>query len=328
MIKHITAVELLLCVLSVVAASYAPVIGITAQPTSGNDQPLLEPLGNSFIPASYVKWIEAAGGRVVPLVFDMPSNQLNAIMGQLNGLLFPGGAAPINSKSSKYANFSRELYDLAVKREIPLWGTCLGFEQLMVYSSSLSAGTGTKGVLSSFDAEDLFLPLKLTEEAMSSKLLGGASGRVLHALTDTNMTVNLHSSGITPAALEADPNLKKTWRVLATNVDRQGKEFVSLAEGSNYPIFASQFHPEKNAYEFNQAWDMPSVGVFVHSATAIEAVQWIVKVFVERARLNTQKFVSEEAFRNISIYNFAPIYTNALSDHTSFEQTYLFKKFE
>lgn len=328
MIQHLAAVELLLFVLGGVAARYDPVVGVTAQPLEGNHQPILEPYGNSYIPASYVRFVEAAGARVVPLRFDMPSDKLKDIMGQINGVLFPGGGLAINDNSSIYANFSREIYDLAVEREIALWGTCMGFQQLMVYSSSIPVGGGEIPVLSPFDSEDLFAPLMLTKDAKSSNLLGGAPKPVLDALSKTNMTVNLHHYGVSPADFEADPKLKKTWRVVATNFGRQGKEFISLVEGINLPFFGAQFHGEKNAWEFNQPWDEPSVGMFVHTAGAIEAVEWIAGVFVERARRNPQSFASDEAFRNASIYNFEPIYTNALSDHTLFEETWVFEPFQ
>ena len=41
------------------------------------------------------------------------------------------------------------------------------------------------------------------------------------------------------------------WETLATNVDDAGVEFVSLMEAKGAaPVWASQFHPEKNAFEW------------------------------------------------------------------------------
>ncbi len=40
------------------------------------------------------------------------------------------------------------------------------------------------------------------------------------------------------------------WRLLATNVADDGVEFVSLMEARDFPVWASQFHPEKNAFEW------------------------------------------------------------------------------
>ena len=40
------------------------------------------------------------------------------------------------------------------------------------------------------------------------------------------------------------------WDILSVNKDVNGLEFVSTIEAKNYPIFGTQFHPEKNAYEW------------------------------------------------------------------------------
>ena len=40
------------------------------------------------------------------------------------------------------------------------------------------------------------------------------------------------------------------WDILSVNEDVNGLEFVSTMEAKNYPIFGTQFHPEKNAYEW------------------------------------------------------------------------------
>ena len=46
----------------------------------------------------YVKWIEAAGARVVPLRYDAPLSELDALVGSLNGILFTGGETPIKTE--------------------------------------------------------------------------------------------------------------------------------------------------------------------------------------------------------------------------------------
>ena len=36
------------------------------------------------------------------------------------------------------------------------------------------------------------------------------------------------------------------WDILSVNKDVNGLEFVSTIEAKNYPIFGTQFHPEKS----------------------------------------------------------------------------------
>lgn len=54
-----------------------PIIGILDQPT---DEPLNN-YGKTYLVASYIKWVESAGGRVVPVPYNSdPSNKLSSIM--------------------------------------------------------------------------------------------------------------------------------------------------------------------------------------------------------------------------------------------------------
>jgi hypothetical protein len=41
------------------------------------------------------------------------------------------------------------------------------------------------------------------------------------------------------------------WSLLSVNHDLEGQEFVSTLEARDYPFFASQFHPEKNMFEWS-----------------------------------------------------------------------------
>jgi len=61
----------------------------------------------SYFPASYVKFIEAAGARVVPIPYDASPENLTFFFNSTNGLLLPGGGANIyidNGSERTYAN--------------------------------------------------------------------------------------------------------------------------------------------------------------------------------------------------------------------------------
>lgn len=47
-----------------------------------------------------------------------------------------------------------------------------------------------------------------------------------------------------------------TWRILALS-EYQDWKFVSAVEHKSYPFVGLQFHPEKNAYEWNEAYHNP-----------------------------------------------------------------------
>lgn len=58
------------------------------------------PLGAAqpYIAASYVKYLESAGARVVPLLHNSTAQQLTDKFSKINGLLFPGGGADLRSQ--------------------------------------------------------------------------------------------------------------------------------------------------------------------------------------------------------------------------------------
>ena len=65
-----------------------PVIGILAQ----QSKPQFESNNSttSYIAASYVKWIEAAGGQSVPILNTYSKLHVLKIMSRINGVLVPG----------------------------------------------------------------------------------------------------------------------------------------------------------------------------------------------------------------------------------------------
>ena len=47
-------------------------------------------------------------------------------------------------------------------------------------------------------------------------------------------------------------------------------EMVYAHQGRHLPLYASQFHPEKNAFEFDQTWDSAAVAEQLHASDAIQ----------------------------------------------------------
>ena len=174
-----------------------PVIGVLTQPTDCDGSFNLSTWGNSYLVASYVKWVESAGARVVPVPWNATADELKVFFQQTNGLLFPGGGTSVSAKSNTtYRQTGVTLFELAKAANqagdvYPLWGTCLGFEELMDLSVSplevLKRTTGT---------DPLLAPLALSADAASSRLLGGTAGEACRAtLSSQNATINLHHMG-------------------------------------------------------------------------------------------------------------------------------------
>lgn len=226
-----------------------PIIGILSMPTS---YPGYE--NKSYFPASYVKWLEAAGARVVPLLYTSPAAEIQQQLQYLNGALFTGGGTDFTNPDGSLTQFAKTgllIFNESVQawsrgETFPLWGTCQGHELISFLGSNQNMSTLTGG----FDSENLTIPLNLTTAAATSRLYGSMPANVLSIFANEPVTMNNHQMGVTPEDFAAAPALADRFAVLATNVDRVGKQFVSSMEGQQgLPIFTSQYHPEKPQFE-------------------------------------------------------------------------------
>jgi gamma-glutamyl hydrolase len=111
-----------------------PIIGILTQPLGTEISNGTSATNITYIAASYVKFLESAGARVVPIHYDSTRAELTSLFHSINGVLFPGGGADL-SNTTLIRRSGQILYDLAIAANdagdsFPLWGTCMGFQFL------------------------------------------------------------------------------------------------------------------------------------------------------------------------------------------------------
>eukprot|EP00026_Physarum_polycephalum_P012768 Phypoly_transcript_13097.p1 GENE.Phypoly_transcript_13097~~Phypoly_transcript_13097.p1 ORF type:complete len:315 (+),score=38.94 Phypoly_transcript_13097:117-1061(+) len=292
------------------AVNDRPIIGVYTQPSDSD----LQQFGEQFIAASYVKFIEGAGARVVPIRYTINSSEIESLFNSLNGFLLPGGGVDFGTQHQYWTTLST-FYALAIKANangdyFPMWGTCMGFQELCLLQSQ------NMSLLSQFNSENYTIPLNFTSAASSSRLFANAPSSVLTTLTTQPVTMNNHMYGVSPASYSAQSELNTFFDVLSTNLDRDGREFLSTIESFDYPIYGSQWHPEKPIYE----WNIHEV--INHSTDSVAANAYTATFFVTEARKSMHTFPSVEAETEALIYNYQPIYIyNIVND---FEQGYFF----
>ncbi|XP_075069672.1 gamma-glutamyl hydrolase [Mixophyes fleayi] len=284
-----------------------PVIGILAQETHFDN---LKSIGRSYIAASYVKTLESAGGRVIPIRINLSEQEYVRIFSTINGILLPGGG--VDLIFSEYARVSKIFYDLAIAANdkgdyFPIWGTCLGFEQLTVLTSR-------ELLLTLTETEDISLPLNFTKDASSSKLFRNIPHPLYKALSRMPITANFHHWSLSMQNFTLNEKLSEFYRVLSTNFDG-ALEFISTFEARNYPFYGVQWHPEKNPFEWRKTSDIS------HTAEAVHVAFYMAEFLVKEARKSQHQFSEEAEARNPLIYNYCPIYTGNIS---VFEQMYFF----
>lgn len=294
-----------------------PIIGIFAQPTTSKE-------GNcggncQYIAASYVKYLESAGARVVPIDYYSTPSELDTLLSSLNGVFFTGGGSAFPA-AAQYA-FDKVVSFNAAGDFFPLWGTCMGFQWLLLaackQTCSLDPPTGQ------MDAYNLSIPLTMTKAGFESSLFSSAPKEVVDILTTQNVTMNNHHYGMYPSHFMNTPSLANMFNLLSTNKDRNGVEFVSTIEAFKFPIYGAQWHPEKNPFE----WGKDSQGIPLeainHSPDAIKIAQYASNFFVEEARKNSHSFATFAAEDSALIYNYSPSKTTG-----SFMETYFFPEFK
>lgn len=288
-----------------------PVIGVLSQKTNGK----MTKFGHSYIAASYVKYLEMAGAQVYPVMDSWDAEKMNRTLHSLNGILIPGGAQLF--PNSKFYEASKFIYDWVTHRNqngmyFPLWGTCLGFEVILAVQANL-----TEDIRFTCSAH---MPNNLTIEdgAQDSKMLQNIDSVLYEAVQSQKIVYNAHGFCVSPdMILKDDGPLHNSFNLLATNWDATGQKYVALVEHKKLPIYASQFHPEKNGFEWSIYVDIP------HSQNAIYFMQYLANFFVSEASQNKNEFDDVKEFYRNNINNFSPVYTLTKMNST-LESCYFF----
>ncbi|XP_068094478.1 gamma-glutamyl hydrolase [Hyperolius riggenbachi] len=297
--------ESLICLHNFPSSSIA---GVLAQETHFEN---LVSFGGSYIAASYVKTLEAAGARVIPIRINLTDEDYVKLFKAINGILLPGGA--VDLKSSRYARISKIFYDLAIAANdkgdyFPIWGTCLGFEELTVLTSDEVLLTLTTRT------EDVSLPLNFSESALRSKLFKNIPPSLYKVMSSMPITANYHQWSLSMQNFTQNEKLRKFYNVLTTNSDGE-LEFISTMEAYEYPIYGVQWHPEKNPFEWRKTTHIS------HAAEAIYMTFYMADFFVNEARKSQHEYTEDTAATQPLIYTYCPTYTGNIS---VFEQMYFF----
>ena len=202
---------------------------------------------------------------------------------------------------SGYAKAGKALFDMAISSDTyyPIWGTCLGryryittdlskFNHYLEISLPIFTcnftGFELLAYLSNEERPNLKhcssqqqpLALNLTDNYYGSQFAQYTPDDITDILATQKVTINFHQWCLTPENFAKFQALSNFWDVLSTNKDWNGLEFISLMEAKHYPMWASQYHPEKNAFEWTRKYpDIP------HFKDAIRAAAHHAEFFVQ-----------------------------------------------
>ncbi|KAJ5074727.1 protease family c26 gamma-glutamyl hydrolase [Anaeramoeba ignava] len=291
-----------------------PIIGILTQPSLQE----IEPYGEQYIASSYVKFVESGGARAAPIKYNLEKTELDKLLNSVNGILFAGGDYRNLNPGTKYSETIEYIFDFVIDKNnkgihLPLQGTCMGFEALCL------AATKNHSVFSRVNMENISVPLDFIggDPKKISKLFKNASYEIIDILKFKNVTLNNHVNCVEFDVFEKNSQLTTMFHPISINTGGlYNLTFVSTMEAWDYPITGTQWHPEKNVFEWNPNEDIN------HSKYAILITQFISNYFINESRKNNQSFPNQEEEEKALIYNYTPLYSASFIP--DFEQVYVF----
>ena len=222
--------------------------------------------------AAYVKFIESAGARVVPLIMGELEDVTMEKLSKLDGVLFPGGDGDYDVYGGKIISKIMEYNDNG--HFYPAWGTCLGYDYMMIWASSVR-----EDVLEPRNAHGISLPLKFVVDPATTYMFEDL-GQAAYKFESEAMSYQSHSYGVDPTKFVTDAGLASMYRLTSINYEPDGQHlpFAATVEGIKYPFYATQFHPEKTFTMFIEGQGVD------HSWNAISLSRHFADKFVMLAR--------------------------------------------
>eukprot|EP01083_Nonionella_stella_P307119 1078338_1 len=246
-----------------------PVIGVLTIPCLPEDVEVLdcpywtELNTTSYIATSYVKWLEAGGARVVPILITDSLESVSKLVLQLNGVFLTGGIELLHSTSIYYNQVFNILETLRKYhgenplKSIPLWGTCLGFQAMIVATSKTGPSIMSTGY-DHHEADNVHLIPYL--DLMNQKIFGHTMPRLYQTVVKETLNESVawfsHDYGFTPYNFLNDEYVNGNFSIIGTSIvdQNQSNIIVSLIESKgehdvSLSWYASQFLPLKRLKE-------------------------------------------------------------------------------
>ena len=288
-----------------------PIIGILTQEMDFEERGW--PKNATSISAAYIKFIESVGGRVIPIHFTHTFEHVENIMNSINGILFTGGdlnlTDPGTGEFHPYTKLANFILNKAIEMNkngnvFPLWGTWQGHQLMMLLGSQNSKIIQP--------TPRWYFPdnLKLNKtNLMTSELFRNFSTSFIDKLETMELTYNIHNYGIHLDDFYKEKELSSMFKVIATNIDDNGIEYLSITEAYKYPFYTVQFHPERNLYNYVKP-NSP------HSVEAGELTNLLAQRFIQDAKRSKNSFKSHEETmeRLIQKSGIHKMYSDILSD--------------
>ena len=279
-----------------------PTIGILTKPCK-EELPTVECGG--MLEARYIRWVEQAGGRAIPIHYDATEEQIDYIMDRINGVFFTGGGNDLFDNNGHLLPYSitglyimnHVLLQNSKGKFMPLWGTCLGFELISVLISN-----STKILSYCPDRQCIDYATTIQFAQLNTKLFSLFSEEEIRDLENIDLNYNWHSFMVTPETWESSQLLTGFFDIVAYSYSKNGTyKYVSAFQGKFYPFYGLQWHPEYNNFDFNPGKNI------VRTELSGRVSQIFANIFLDRSRQSNNQFEEGEEV-NYDMSNYQMIF--------------------
>lgn len=182
----------------------------------------------------------------------------------------------------------------------PLWGTCLGFENMAIWASDEGSD-----VLTTLQAHNVNLPLEFIGEADNNRMFADL-GAEAYGFEDLAIALNSHTFGVSPDKFKTDAGLASIFHPTSVSytTDDAHLPFVASMESSEYPFFGTQFHPEKAVEVF-----YPNNNIN-HSWVSEKLNRYLADKFISLARQNPNNYGDYSTVQAAIIENYTTFVTD------------------
>lgn len=309
-----------------------PLIGVLMQnATTGLEDQYPDPHTlYTFVPSSYVELVQGAGGLPVLIPFDLPVKRFQAILNLLDGVLLPGGGTDlVDSKGelseyqlacNKVIQHSKDKFD---KEGInfPVFGICLGFQNIF-----LAFGKSSILRTTYFDDKSVNHPILVDEkEFAKARFFSQIPKEINDKVYGIGTMYYWHLDGIKSEDLEKEEHQDIHKELIFPAHSYTGElhdklKFVALTEHRKYPIWGTQYHPEKTLHETGKKHHFLDRSKFSTKYT-----QGLARNFIDLAREKAKPL--GECPEWLKIY-FADLHVPINIMATGYEKCFLFPRLE
>jgi gamma-glutamyl hydrolase len=188
------------------------------------------------IPTNYMKWVKSVGIIPVSIPYNLPKEELLICLDQVQGIMWTGGAIE-NKKYTKnqYDTYTETLhlcYDAAKEynhkgRHFPIWGTCQGFEFLVLFSTKKPC------LINELPKHEVNTNLSITFSHSNSKIKEWFSESLREEMMKKDCATHHHTYGFDVVDMPT---------ITIVSVEN---DFINCIEYKEYPFYGVQFHPER-----------------------------------------------------------------------------------